>query len=100
MCSVQRVQLHDLVQRSGLDQLLQLPLLAVGGLTLECLEDDLHLVVILDGGAGGDDSGDLELGWTVLNDRRINLGFGSHSLTSAPAEHLVILGVVHLKQLS
>ena len=89
MGSVDGVELHDLVQGSRLDQLLQLALLAVGGLAVEGLEDDLDLVVVPDRGTGGDDAGDLELCGTVLDNGRVDLRVRRLLEAPAPGEHLV-----------
>ena len=97
MSFIDRVELDNLVQGSGGDQLLELPLVAVGGLSVVGLEDDLNLVVVLDRGAGGQHPGDPQLGGAVLHCRGIYLGGGRLSQAAAPLEHLVLLGVVHLQ---
>ena len=86
---VERVKPDDALESVGLDHLRERPVLAVGGMALHSLEDDLDLVVVPDRGTGGDDAGDLELCGTVLDDGRVDLWVRRLLETSAPGEHLV-----------
>ena len=99
MSFVDRVELDNLVQGSGGDQLLQLPLVAVCGLPVVGLEDDLHLVIVLDGGARGEHARDPQLGGAVLDSRGVYLGRGRLGQAAAPPEHLVLGRIVNLDDL-